>query len=166
MKSIALIVLLLAAGSYAQDVIPAGTILPAQLNASLRSNRLRPGQTIRAGIMQDVPLHGHSMIRAGAKVIGQVVAVTPASQGTRAQITLRFDTLVVGKRQIPITTNLRALATMMDVSEAQVPETGPDRGTSEYSWTTDQIGGELDTRRPTGLWFRSRRGPARSAEVS
>ena len=48
-----------------------------------------------------------------------------------------------GKGEIPITTNLRALATMMDVSEAQVPESGPDRGTSEYSWTTDQIGGEI-----------------------
>ena len=32
---------------------------------------------------------------------------------------------------------------MMDVSDAQVPESGPDRGTSENEWTTDQIGGEV-----------------------
>ena len=35
---------------------------------------------------------------------------------------------------------------MMDVSQAQIPESGPDRGTSEYSWTTEQIGGEVNDR--------------------
>jgi hypothetical protein len=93
--------------------------------------------------MQDVPLPGQSTIRAGAKVIGHVVAVTPATKVPGAKVSLRFDTLAVGKRRIPLVTNLRALATMMDVSAAQVPESGPDRGTSEYSWTTDQIGGEI-----------------------
>jgi hypothetical protein len=77
------------------------------------------------------------------EVIGHVVAVTPASKQAGAKISLRFDTLADGKRRIPVVTNLRALATMMDVSEAQVPESGPDRGTSEYNWTTDQIGGEI-----------------------
>ncbi len=145
MKNVAHIIVfvLLASGSFAQDAIPVGTILPAQLSSSLRLNRLRPGQTIRARLMQDVPLNGHSKIRAGAKVIGHVLAVTPASKGARARISLSFDTLAVGKRRIPLTTNLRAFATMMDVSAAQVPESGPDRGTSEYSWTTDQIGGEI-----------------------
>jgi hypothetical protein len=143
MKGLALIILLLALGSFAQETIPAGTILPAQLSSSLRSNRLRPGQAIQARVMQDVPLPGHSRIRAGTKVIGHVVAVTPASQVAGAKVSLRFDTLAVGKQRIPLVTNLRALATMMDVSEAQVPESGPDRGTSEYSWITDQIGGEI-----------------------
>ena len=71
-----------------------------------------------------------------------MVAVTPATKVAGAKVSLRFDTLAVGKRRIPLVTNLRALATMMDVS-GQVPESGPDRGTSEYSWTTDQIGGEI-----------------------
>jgi len=35
------------------------------------------------------------------------------------------------------------LASMMAVEQAQLPETGPDRGTSENAWTTDQIGGEV-----------------------
>lgn len=40
-----------------------------------------------------------------------------------------------------MTTNLRTLASMMEVEDAQVPKTGPDRGTSENAWTTVQIGG-------------------------
>lgn len=147
MKSLALIVLLLSAGSFAQEVIPPGTILPVQLNSSLRSTKLRPGQAIRARLMQDVPL-GKWKIPAGAKVIGRVSAVQANVAKPGAQISLRFDQLVVKHRSIPVVTNLRALATMMDVSEAQVPESGPDRGTAENAWTTDQIGGE--TRYHTG----------------
>ena len=47
------------------------------------------------------------------------------------------------KHRMGMITNLRAPATMMDVSEAQIPESRPDRGTSENEWTTDQIGGEV-----------------------
>lgn len=147
MKNAAVICLLgLSLGLFAQDAIPAGTILPVQLNSSLRSDKARPGQLIRARVMQDVPLAGHARIHAGATVIGQVVAVRPATNGGSAEISLRFDTLATRTQHIPVITNLRALATMMDVSDAQVPESGPDHGTSEYSWTTDQIGGEVDYR--------------------
>jgi hypothetical protein len=127
----------------AQDKIPAGTILPVQLNSSLRSDKARVGEQISARVMQDVPLPGARKIHAGAKAIGHVVSARPADNGTGGQVSLRFDTLEIGKHRIAITTNLRALATMMDVSEAQVPETGPDHGTPENVWTTDQIGGEV-----------------------
>jgi len=126
---------------FAQSSIPAGTILPVALNSSLNSRKLKPGQVITARIMQDVPLSPGSTIHAGAKVIGHVIDVKPANAG--AQISVRFDTLMISKQRIPVTTNLRALASMMAVEAAQVPESGPDRGTAQNSWTTDQIGGEV-----------------------
>jgi hypothetical protein len=128
---------------FAQNTIPVGTIVPVALNSSLNSRKVKPGQVITARVMQDVPLSPGSTIHAGAKVIGRVIDVKPANGGTGAQVSFRFDTLVVSKRRIPIITNLRALASMMAVEAAQLPESGPDRGTSQNAWTTDQIGGEV-----------------------
>jgi hypothetical protein len=128
---------------FAQNTIPAGTIVPVALNSSLNSRKVKPGQVITARVMQDVPLSPGSTIHAGAKVIGRVIDVKPANPGSGAQISFRFDTLVVSKRRIPIITNSRALASMMAVEAAQLPESGPDRGTSQNAWTTDQIGGEV-----------------------
>ena len=128
---------------FAQDKVPVGTILPVQLNSSLRSDKARAGQQVTARIMQDVPLVDGGRIPTGAKVIGHVVSAQPAEKGTRGGISLRFDTLEIGRHHIEITTNLRALASMMEVSGAQIPESGPDRGTSESEWTTRQIGGEV-----------------------
>lgn len=134
-------------GSNAQQsplTIPAGTILPVQLNSTVKSNRARPGQIISARIMQEVPLPGHARIPRGAKVIGQVVTVRPVSAANKAEISLRFDMVATRKQRVPVTTHLRAMASLMAVSQAQVPEFGPDRGTPPYIWTTELIGGQVD----------------------
>ncbi|MGA7291948.1 MAG: hypothetical protein WBW53_18015 [Terriglobales bacterium] len=145
MKNLVVVVsLLFPWGLMAQSKIPTGTILPVRLNSSLRSNKAKPNQFISGRIMQEVPLSDHSRIHAGTRITGHVVAVEPAIDGSGAKISVRFDTLIIGKRRIPITTDLRALATMMDISQAQVPESGPDRGTSEDNWTTEQVGGQVD----------------------
>ena len=66
--------------AFAQATIPAGTILPLALDSSISTNRLKPGQTITATVMQDVPLVP-LRIPARSKVIGAVLEAVPASKG-------------------------------------------------------------------------------------
>jgi hypothetical protein len=134
--------LALAAGLNAQDRIPAGTILPVRWNGSISSANSKPGQVITARIMQDVPLGSGRKIRAGSKVVGHVLDVTPAKNGTPGKISFQFDKLVRSGETIPMVTNLRALASLREVEAAQLPYWTPDRGTPSSAWTTVQIGGQ------------------------
>jgi hypothetical protein len=137
-----LAVVLSSTALVAQQLIPNGTIIPVRLNSTLDSRKAKPGQVFTARVMQDVPL-SDSKIRAGSKVIGHVVSAKRAGSGTDGQLSLRFDAVEVSKHRIPISANLRAIASPMEVEDAQVPAAGPDRGTSQAAWTTVQVGGEV-----------------------
>jgi hypothetical protein len=130
-------------GLFAQTTIPPGTILPVTLESSISSRKIQPGDKISARVMQDVPLPGRTKLPAGAKVTGRVVLVDPAGGGSGARVSFGFDTIVSRRQQIPVTTNLRALASNLEVQSAQLSIYGSDRGTPSTAQTTVQVGGEV-----------------------
>ena len=134
--------LLLPLPLFAQKAIPAGTILPLRLNSSLNSRKSKAGDTVTGRLMQDVPLPSGEKIRAGSKAMGRILDVVHATDGS-VQLSFIFDTLAVSQQKIPMSTNLRALASLTEVQDAQTPKTGPDRGTPQNAWTTVQIGGDV-----------------------
>ena len=127
-----ILVAMLAAGSapaMAATAIPTGTILPVRLNSTISSAKSKPGDKISATLMQNVPLPSGTEINRGAKLTGEVVGVTRATDTQPGQVTLRWKTITLDNKIVPIQTNLRAVATMMEVEQAGIPPMGPDRGT-------------------------------------
>ena len=126
----------------AAGVIPAGTILPVTVDSTMGSSKSQRGAAITATIMQDVPLPGGRSLRAGSEVTGHVVgAVSPGKGSDESSLSFQFDQVRFGNRTVPITTNLRALASVMEVNAARVPKTGGD-GDWSGNWTLVQIGGD------------------------
>lgn len=126
-----------------QDSIPNGTILPVHLSSSLSSRKSEPGQAISGRIMQDVPLGPEAKIPTGTRVTGHVVSVSPAASGGNASISIVFDAIQISHAAVPITTDLRALASPIEIDDAQLSIYGGDRGTPISAYTTVQVGGEV-----------------------
>jgi hypothetical protein len=124
------------------EAIPPGTILPVILPA-ISSKKLKAGDKIKAKIAQEVPLPGGGKIRQRATLVGEVVSSTAGGPHQPATLTIRFATLLEHGKSTPVRTNLRALASTMDVEEAQTPTSGP--GESDvYDWlSTRQVGGDV-----------------------
>jgi hypothetical protein len=120
--------------------MPDGTILPVRLSSTISLDKAVPGQPISARIAQDVPLENGVVLRRGTKVLGHIVSVTA---GNPSRIAFTFDRIEYSKSNtISIATNLRALASTLEIDSAATPETGPDRGTPSVWWNTVQVGGE------------------------
>lgn len=122
--------------------IPVGTVLPVRLNQSLSFKKTRAGQAISARIMQDVPLPGGGKIPEGSKVVGTVVSLEPAAQGAGGKVSFRFEKVVTREGSVRVAIGLRAMASFLEVQDAQTPEFSPGFGTP-YIWAnTRQIGGD------------------------
>jgi hypothetical protein len=128
--------------NQAAESIPAGTILPVTLNSTLRSDKGESGATITATVVQDVLLDDGKTLRRGSKVTGHVVeTVSPRKGSDESKFSFQFDGVRFENRTVPITVNLRALASFMEVDAAQVPTSGGD-GIAEAGWSLVKIGAD------------------------
>ena len=116
---------LIAQQSIAQNV-PAGTVIPVMLTMSLDSAKATPGQQVTGKIMETVPLPSGENLPEGAKVVGHVAEVKPPEGTSPAVLVVQFDDIVLRGHEIPVKANVRALASMMAVYDAQVPLFEPD----------------------------------------
>jgi hypothetical protein len=130
-----------AALSCAQQ-LPAGTVLPVMLHTTLDSQHDKPGKVISGEIMQDVRVSDGMVIPRRTRLLGRVTASSPGENGASSRISFVFDQLELKGRTVALRTHLRALASMGQVFEAQMPTNSiDDYGTSESDWNTIQIGG-------------------------
>lgn len=145
MRRLPAILLLCLAGSclWGQK-IPAGTLLPVMLDDTFDSDKSKPGEAISARLRQDVPLPGGGKIKRESKILGHVVAVSPASGGNPYQITVQFKQVEVNKRPATISVGLRAYATMELVAQSRQPaNANSGNGTSVWDLNLSQIGGQI-----------------------
>ena len=113
------------------------------LDSTLDARKAKSGQVITASIAQDVPLPSGGKIRAGSRLIGNVLQ-TGVKAGGGSYISIRFDRVHTKSGDIPVTISLRALASPREVQEAQLPKYSPARrGESAANWITTQIGDDV-----------------------
>jgi len=124
--------------------IPPGTVLPLRLNHGFSAKSAQAGTAIFARVMQDVPLPNGQSIPRGATVSGAVLSVSPAANGSGDSIAFSFKLLEMRRQRIPVVLNLRALASSMAVSLAEVPDVASGFGTPAPWATRTQIGGDVD----------------------
>lgn len=136
-----------------QTNIPAGTIIPVMLDSKLDAKSCKPGQKVVVQVAQDVPLQ-NGKLKTGTRVEGEILEVTPAGSSQPASIALRFDKIALGQQMIQLSTNLRALASPLEVEQAQTDVSEDDRG-SEPAWsqTTTLIGGDVSYREPGEVYY-------------
>jgi hypothetical protein len=142
MRVLTAVLLLGLCSSVVAQQIPPGTVLPVMLNTTLDARRARANDQINGKITQEVRLPDGATIRKGSRVLGHVISVSAASANSPSRLAFTFDRVTIGGREIPITTQLRAMASQLQVFQAKLPTNSiDDYGTATSDWNTIQIGG-------------------------
>jgi len=135
--------LVLSEAAFCGEQIPAGTALPVMLGSTLDAKKDKPGRKISARLMQEVKLPDGASIPAGARVLGHVLQVSSPTGTSGSRLVVKFDQLNLRGQSLSLMTSLRAVASMTEVFDAQLPSTNFDEyGTSIADWTTVQVGGD------------------------
>jgi hypothetical protein len=130
-----------AAASPGTARMPPGTILPIRLNHGF-SDKSHPGSAISGRVVQSVPLPNARTIPEGATVSGTITAIQAATAGARPTVSFTFTELEIHHQKFPIFVDLRALASSMQISLAQIPDVSSGFGTPTTWADTVQIGGD------------------------
>lgn len=147
LKAVCFCLALSNAALCAQQIRP-GTAVPVMLSSALDAKKDKPGRKISARVMQEVRLPDGASIPAGARVVGHILRGSGPTATSGFRLVFKFDQLISRGQTLPLTTNLRAIASMTEVFDAQLPtSTFDDYGTSIADWTTVQVGGDAVYRR-------------------
>jgi hypothetical protein len=82
------------APEYREIVVPAGTVLPLELQSTVASDTSRVEDPVRATLRRSITVHGVSVLPAGSAVAGHVTqAARSAKVKGRARIAFRFNSI-------------------------------------------------------------------------
>jgi hypothetical protein len=122
--------------------IPPGTAVPIQIKTGLNGEADSGGKKIVGRVMQDVPLPNGGKIKEKSSITGHVVRVTKAGASGSSMV-VSFDTIENDGHEIHIAASLLAVASYVDISEAQSPINPTSNMDSMSQWTTRQVGGDV-----------------------
>lgn len=123
--------------------IPAGTILPIQIQKTISVNEARSGETIEARVMQEVPLPDGEKLKLRSIVNGSIVSTENDNEVPGVKMTLKFNQIEDRQETLQVTTYLRAIASVRAVRAAQLSRSGGDIGTPAGWADTVLIGGDV-----------------------
>ena len=66
-----------------------------ELSGSLNAKKLKPGDTIKAQVTQDVLAHGKVVIPAESKLVGHITEANPRSENLESRLGLVFDKVLL-----------------------------------------------------------------------
>ncbi len=126
-------------------MLPAHITLPVVLAHTIDSRHASVGQSITGKLAQRVQIGPKTWLPKGAMVHGRILAVNTAQATSGPSVTFEFHSVTAKDSAWRTKTSLLALASLMEVYNANEPATDFDdrANQNEHAWTVRQIGGDI-----------------------